>query len=630
MAQMKPLRMKVQRTSNYPRTVQGSNFVAKVILDTGIFHLDYAFDYAVPLKLQGLIAFGQRVNVPFGKKSFEGLVVDLQVGSELTQLKEITSIISPHPVLSRSSLELILESSKRWACHPFDIIRSAIPPRVAAVDKSFSTEHVQPTAIKKGRLKRIYYQFEPGEDEFASLATQARQASESGQVLVVLPDVRDVDRFESSLSGGSQHGKFLRLDASTDRATRYLNFLHATGDGVDIVYGTRSCVFAPLPNLVTIILHRDVSESHYEPRSPGWNARDIAIIRSMHEGCSLIVSGYSPSSEVSRLIEIKWMQVIMKKSKVVVTALVPKNGELLPDRSFQLIRTALKTGPVLFLTPRKGYATAMMCSKCKNIGICECGGKLHRTSSTSQISCSVCSLEFQEWRCKWCGGEKALLLGRGSARYSEEIGRAFSGFRVISSEGHSIQESIDSEPALVISTPGSVPFVKGGYSAVIILDATSLLFQSDLRGQERAREQIFSAASKVGSSGHVGIVIESDNPIVSSVARWNPSILSQRELRERLEVNLPPYVRSISIETESSRVTQLVNGLRKAVTEDRLPKSVRILGPSKSRQNFSRVILLCELKDAADSIDFMHEYARRQSMSKKPLDSLRVDPYSLT
>ena len=255
---------------------------------------------------------------------------------------------------------------------------------------------------------------------------------------------------------------------------------------------------------------------------------------------------------------------------------------------------------------------------------------MHRTSSTSQISCSVCTLEFREWCCKWCGGKKALLLGRGSARYSEEIGRAFSGFRVISSEGQSIQESIASEPALVISTPGSVPFVKGGYSAVIILDATSLLSQIDLRGQERAREQIFSAASKVGSSGHVGIVIESDNPIVSSVARWNPSILSQRELRERLEVNLPPYVRSISIETESSRVTQLVNGLKKAVTENRLPKSVRILGPSRSRQNFSRVILLCELKDAADSIDFMHEFARRQSMSKKPLDSLRVDPYSLT
>jgi primosomal protein N' (replication factor Y) len=222
------------------------------------------------------------------------------------------------------------------------------------------------------------------------------------------------------------------------------------------------------------------------------------------------------------------------------------------------------------------------------------------------------------------------LRGRGSARFTEEIGRAFPGFPVITSELGSIHESIPARPSLVIATPGCVPTVESGYGAVVILEALSLLTQLDLRAQERAREQIYSAAAKVSTQGGVGFVLEADNPVIGSVARWSPAILSQAELRERMEGALPPFARSAVIETASSKVIQILNGFRRAQEDGRIPPGVRVLGPSTSKPGRSKIVFLVELSQSAELFQFLHEYQRRLSMSKKPLDMLRIDPYSLS
>ena len=48
---------------------------AKIWVDTGVFHLDEAFDYQVPEKLSSLVRTGIRVQVPFGSREVEGIVI---------------------------------------------------------------------------------------------------------------------------------------------------------------------------------------------------------------------------------------------------------------------------------------------------------------------------------------------------------------------------------------------------------------------------------------------------------------------------------------------------------------------------------------------------------------------------
>ena len=72
---------------------------ARVWVDTGVFHLDTPYDYEVPEKYSHLVRTGVRVQVPFGSREVEGLVIQRVVVPYITNgLKSITKVLSPHPV----------------------------------------------------------------------------------------------------------------------------------------------------------------------------------------------------------------------------------------------------------------------------------------------------------------------------------------------------------------------------------------------------------------------------------------------------------------------------------------------------------------------------------------------------
>jgi primosomal protein N' (replication factor Y) len=627
--EVKPLRLKAQKSKKEASYSAFSKSPVRVLVDTGIFHLDGFYDYLVPAELDDQVQSGVRLLVPFGSRTVEAIAFERPSSSAEKSLKSIHSVISPFAVLNKEILNLILNSARRWAAHPYDLINAALPARVASVEKGFKASYSFESKTRKNP-RRVYYQFSPGEDEFHSLSAMSIKASKSGGVLLLLPDERDVQSAIDSFARHYPQEAVIRLDSSLSRSERYANYLRVASGEKAIVVGNRSAAFAPVCNLQTIFIHRETSESFYEIRSPGWNARDISLMRSTDEEVSLVITGYSPSAEVARMIEHKWISVTSRKSKVLALSFQQQMGELLPNRIFPEIREALRNGTVLFMTPRKGYSSAMSCAKCRNEAHCECGGKLFKGSARSFPECSLCAKEYSQWKCIWCGADKPHLLGRGSERFAEELGRAFPGVPVIASEGNHILSEVSPRPSIVIATPGSAPNVDGGYFAVVILEADRYFSQIDMRAHERARAQIFHAASKVNSKGKVLIVIDSSHPITASIARWSPSILSMRDLKERQETNFPPYFRAIEISAQSSEAVFITNGFRKSLLEGRLPSSTRVLGPAITSSGNSRIILLVETNDAQKLVDFIHEFGRKRSLGKKSALKYRVDPYALT
>lgn len=113
--------------------------IARIRVDTGVFHLDQLYDYAIPEKISKETKTGVRVQIPFGGRETEGIVVSRSATPERAgELKSITKILSLHPVATKESLELVDHASAYYCCNPWDLIRSAIPPRVASVDKELS------------------------------------------------------------------------------------------------------------------------------------------------------------------------------------------------------------------------------------------------------------------------------------------------------------------------------------------------------------------------------------------------------------------------------------------------------------------------------------------------------------
>jgi primosomal protein N' (replication factor Y) len=619
---MKPLRLKVEvAKKENTRSVQ-SNFVAKVQVDTGVFHLDQPYDYSIPSEMLDLIKTGIRVQVPFAGREIEGLILSVDERSNIGGLKPLSKILAPISVASESLLNLIASVSKAWAALPYDLIRSAIPPRVASVEKEdWQIEEVQSPPTKE---RREFLQLPSHRNPFEALSELIAKRPAKGSLLIILPESRSVARLLAL------QPESIVLDSSLDRSERYRNFLRAKYSVNNLIVGTRSAVFADIPDLVQVIIVDEGSEHLFEKRSPGWNARDVALMRARIEKINFVAIGFAPSAEMARQIESGEVDFRATKSRISVESYQQEFQELLPGRIIPAVRTALKAGPVLFLASRKGYSQAISCSKCRNLALCACGSRLLKRTSSEPIECSLCDAKYPDWTCTWCSNKTPFLLSRGTTRYAQEIGRAFPGVQISLSEGDAILEDHSVKQGIVIATPGSEPYVDGGFSAVVVLDADGILNQSDLKSLERAQQLIFSQASFISKSGRVLLVISHSAPIVGALASWKPSLLAHRELIERREAFLPPYAKAVAIDADASEIQQLLRGFRVAKEDGRLPINIQILGPISIKGDVQRILLLGPLEEGQKLVDLIHEYQRRRSAAKKNLLSMRIDPYSIT
>jgi primosomal protein N' (replication factor Y) len=599
---------------------------ARVRVDTGVFHLDQLYDYQIPEKLSDFIQVGMRVQLPFGNRETEGIVVERVAAPERAgELKSITRVLSHVPIATAQSLFLIDEVAAHFACNPWDVIRSAIPPRVASVDKILSLGLMR----KHDRAKySIEFQtFAPFIEAHEQLVAVILNHYDSGSVLVIAPDEKDVDRIIEALQ--VHNLQVLKLTAAMPREDRYRNYLHAMHGSDSVVVGTRSAIFAPVNNLSTIIVHKESSLDHYEIRTPGWNTRSVGFMRSHHESLKLVLTGFSPSIEVSQLVDDREIKYLNSKKTVNIKAFPPSEGGLLPGRIFSEIRKALEAGPVLFIAPRKGYGNALLCAHCRNVALCDCGGRLSVAAKMKAPSCVHCGKVYQGWKCSLCNRDKQYLAGRGIERAAEEISRAFPKFPVVISAGDVIKDRIDPKPALVLATSGAQPRVEGGYSAVVILDGMRFFAHTDLRTQERARELFFETSSLISPKGIVLLVIDDSHPVISAIARWNVAPLLKRELSERTELRLPPLVFSAVLVMDQSMGMQIVNGLKKALSDGRIPQSSNIYGPTEISKGQVKIVIHTDKKDAKALTSVVHELQRRRSIAKKEVFTLRVEPYSL-
>lgn len=627
MAAPRLFRLKAEVAPAPSGPIAQSRPVAKIRVDTGVFHLDQLYEYIVPEKLSDTAIVGVRVQLPFGGRETEGIITSrITHPDRAGVLKPITKVLSPHAVATGSTLKLFERAAKFYCCNPWDLIRSAIPPRVASVDKSLPIV-VAPPASNGAAATPIFHSFAPYKPAHLQMVELVRAAMKNGSVLIIAPDENDVKQLVAALSTAFE--KVLALTSSLNREIRYQNYLQAQRLSSSIVVGTRSAVFAPVGNLKTLIIYKESSIDHYEIRSPGWNTSTIAQMRSENEGISLIYTGFSPSLNVAYQVDQKKIKYISQRVHVDVQAYSPSEGALLPGRIFSEIKKALNHGAVLFLAPRKGYGNALLCSHCRNVAYCDCGGRLSVVSKLEAPTCVHCGVSHSPWKCRFCGRDKQYLAGRGIDRAAEEISRAFPGYPVVISAGDVIKSSVEPKPALVLSTPGAQPVIPGGYAAVVILDAMRFFSHTDINGQERARELIFETASLIQEKGRVLLVLDEVHPIVAAVARWNVAPLLKRELGEREELALPPKVASAVLVMEALTAPQIASGLKKALAEGRIPSSTRIYGPTILPKSQAKIVIHVSHEQWLELGKVLHELQRKRSISKKDLLTLRIDPYSL-
>ena len=113
--------------------------IARVLLDSPLPHLDRPFDYLVPAELSEAAAPGVRVKVRFGGQEMAGFLTERLASTDTTaRLVDLGKVVSPVPVLSPEVLSLAQAVAARYAGSVHDVLRVAVPPRVARVEKEFA------------------------------------------------------------------------------------------------------------------------------------------------------------------------------------------------------------------------------------------------------------------------------------------------------------------------------------------------------------------------------------------------------------------------------------------------------------------------------------------------------------
>ncbi|GAB3843753.1 hypothetical protein GCM10029963_19270 [Micromonospora andamanensis] len=102
-------------------------------------HLDRPFDYLVPQALSADAVPGVRVKVRFAGQLVDGWLLERTERSDHPRLAYLDKVVSPVPVLAPEVARLARVVADRYAGSLADVLRLAVPPRHARVEKEIMT-----------------------------------------------------------------------------------------------------------------------------------------------------------------------------------------------------------------------------------------------------------------------------------------------------------------------------------------------------------------------------------------------------------------------------------------------------------------------------------------------------------
>ncbi len=601
--------------------------IARVVLDSPLPQLDRLFDYAIPDHLVELAQPGVRVRVPLrvAGRVVDGFVIEVAQETDAERaLSELDDVVSPVAVLPSRLYELTRRAADRAAGSAIDVLRVAVPRRMARAEKSWiargpaASEPLDPasvawaedvlaaypdlpTALTAGRRIAVSAIAGPAEapdgapigrwSELLAAAAIAALSAQRSAVLVV-PDHRDLSQLEAVLGARVPSSSVVRLDAAQSASERYAAYLRTLDAAPVIVLGNRSAVYAPVAQLGLVALWDDGDPLLREPLSPGIHARDAALLRHEHEGGALLFAGHTRTADVERLVGLGWLDEVRatraRHPRVVLSPLSDGEspGVRVPAAAFAAARAALATGPVLVQVARPGYAPVLTCASCRQPARCAaCSGPLYARARGSVPQCRACGRRADAWACTHCAGTQLRLIGAGTERTADELGRAFPGTRVIVSDGTHPLTRVDAVPSLVIATRGAEPLSPGGYSAVLLLDGERMLLAEDLRIAEHCLRWWSNAAALAAPGAPVHLVGVS-GPLGRTLATWTQPAFARTELAERTPLRMPPAVRVASLEGSRPSVESAIAA---TVAEAHLDPAA-VLGPVETSGGWRALI----------------------------------------
>ncbi|WEV58372.1 primosomal protein N' [Bifidobacterium sp. ESL0728] len=335
-----------KRRKTVTHTPATQNPIAQVVLDVQATHLGQTFDYLIDEKFSEAAQPGVMVRVRFGGRRVNGIIWNRAEKSHTaaSALRYIERVVTPGILVSASMRRDITAIAEAYGGTPANILRLAVPPRVAKVDKEQHLAMAGTWAGSRGRVKLDEDQLEqssqrlrasydqavalqdalsgggfasfvvdalPGANRWADdLSYMASQSLKSGRTAVlVLPTMREVNDIAAALrrfgmkafrqtdgTNGGFDGDFALLAAAMAPSERYRSYLAAASGQVRCVIGTRAAMYAPVegPGLFAVL--EDAAYQNADGMMPYAAARGVLRLRAKLHGGTFVAMANARSA----------------------------------------------------------------------------------------------------------------------------------------------------------------------------------------------------------------------------------------------------------------------------------------------------------------------------------------------
>ena len=599
---------------------------ARVVVDVRPAHLDRPFDYAVPDGV--FVGVGQRVRVPFAGRRRTGWVVGTTDEPETAvgRIKPIALVQGDARWFDEADLRLYRWVADRWAGTLADVLRHAMPERVAAVEAEAASwqppgviEPADKAPCPAGAWKpyqcsallKAVASVDPGDpppafwwrplpgDDVAAMAADlvARTLSAGRTALVLAPDPAS-PALEAALAVAGPAGADLRGDRS--ERDRYRAFLAMRSGHARVVVGERGAALAPCPNLGLVLVDDEANPAYKERRSPRHQARDAALARARFAGATAVLLGDLPSAALWRLLSEGHVAAVRahrptereRAPRVDVADLSgpqPGGRARLTNVASRRLTEAMAAGrAAVVLAARGGQGAALVCTGCGSRLACPvCDGSIRPVREPDGSSggagqapgreCPACGWSGLQHPCPDCGDDRTSPLAAGAGRLAQELSRSYPEADVARMEGFDAAGP-SGRPAIGVMTRGSVVsrprWLLGDRADLLVIpDADAMRARPALEAAEDALRLWMAAAREADR-----VVVqtrEAGDAAVQALVRWDPDGFWRREAEWRGELGYPP-ARSLV------RVTARAEGVAvgQALGES-LPGGDEVLGPDQ-------------------------------------------------
>ncbi len=575
--------------------------------------LDKTYSYFVPNEFEEIVKKGSIVEVPLGagNRKYRGICIDVSEEKWESTLKPILNVLSEGPIVDDNLIELgkwiseyyvapigmvfdaMIPSAvkeggkKRTRAKPYVVEREIIEPNFELNDDQRKAIDRIKWIIREGKFKPILVHGVTASGKTEIYIRLIREViAGGGGVIFLVPEIALTTQMIYRLA--ERLGRVAILHSGLSESCRRATWNAIREGKVQVVVGTRSSVFAPVPNLKLIVIDEEQEPSFKNIQSPRYHTREVAIKRAEFENIPIVLGSATPALETyynarnNPRWEYLWLPnriAGLPLPKVVLIDMIEESRKrkgvhlismFLEEKIHQMLISGKQ---VMLLLNRRGHSSYVFCPSCKFTLTCpNCKSRLVYHKSIDKAICHHCSVRVSvPERCDRCG-HKISKFGLGTQRVEEEILKKFPGVRLARMDADTMRNPRKYEEVLSGFAGGEIDILLGtqmiakgldfpNVGLVGVLCADLVLSLPDFRAGERTFQLLAQVAGRAGRADYAGLVIVqsynlSDRSIQSAL-NHDYHKFAKDEMYIRKKLGQPPFASMCRIVIQHRKITEV-------------------------------------------------------------------------